>query len=186
MKAIAILVATVLLVGGCLSDRASPSTSPAGPLEPCQLTLTPGRTGAAAGTMYLSFAVELAGGSPCQIAVWPAVQITDAAGLVLAQGPRDLAAIPRAQMLETTLPFHLGWASWCGPEPTGPMVARIGFLLNLYDPFVLGPVARFVWRCPTPRLIEGYRRHVRDRHLDVGPGTGFFLDRSGLPAGAAG
>lgn len=57
-------------------------------------------------------------------------------------------------------------------------------LLALYDPLVLGPVARFVWRCPTSRLVEGYRRHIRDRHLDVGPGTGFFLDRSGLPDGS--
>jgi SAM-dependent methyltransferase len=54
-------------------------------------------------------------------------------------------------------------------------------LLRLYDPLVLGPVARFVWRCPTTRLLEGYRQHIRDRHLDVGPGTGYFIARSGLP-----
>ena len=59
-------------------------------------------------------------------------------------------------------------------------------LLNLYDPLVLGPVARFVWQCPAGRLVDGYRRHVRDRHLDVGPGTGYFLDRSGLPLGSRG
>jgi SAM-dependent methyltransferase len=58
-------------------------------------------------------------------------------------------------------------------------------LLRAYDPLVLGPVARFVWRCPTARLVEGYRQHIRDRHLDVGPGTGYFLDRSGLPGGSS-
>ncbi len=57
-------------------------------------------------------------------------------------------------------------------------------LLRLYDPLVLGLAARFVWRCPTSRLVAGYRQHVRDRHLDVGPGTGYFLERSGLPAGS--
>ena len=57
-------------------------------------------------------------------------------------------------------------------------------LLRLYDPLVLGPVARYVWRCPRTRLVEGYRRHVRDRHLDVGPGTGYFIDQSGLPDGS--
>jgi SAM-dependent methyltransferase len=57
-------------------------------------------------------------------------------------------------------------------------------LLTLYDPVVLGPVARFVWRCPTTRLRESYRQHIRDRHLDVGPGTGYFIDRSGLPDGS--
>jgi SAM-dependent methyltransferase len=57
-------------------------------------------------------------------------------------------------------------------------------LLRLYDPLVLGFAARFVWRCPTSRLVEGYRRHIRDRHLDVGPGTGYFVDQSGLPDGS--
>ena len=57
-------------------------------------------------------------------------------------------------------------------------------LLRVYDPFVLGVAARLVWRCPTARLVEGYRRHVRGNHLDVGPGTGYFLAESGLPAGS--
>jgi SAM-dependent methyltransferase len=57
-------------------------------------------------------------------------------------------------------------------------------LLELYDPVVLGPIARFVWRCPTSGLVERYRRHVRARHLDVGPGTGYFLEQSGLPRGS--
>ena len=57
-------------------------------------------------------------------------------------------------------------------------------LLSLYDPLVLGPIARFVWRCPTAGLVERYRRHIRGRHLDVGPGTGYFLERSGLADGS--
>jgi len=58
-------------------------------------------------------------------------------------------------------------------------------LLNAYDPLVLGPIARFVWRCPTSHLVERYRRHIRANHLDVGPGTGYFLEHSGLPEGSA-
>lgn len=57
-------------------------------------------------------------------------------------------------------------------------------VLNAYDPLVLGPIARFVWRCPTTGLVERYRRHIRSPHLDVGPGTGYFLERSGLPDGS--
>jgi SAM-dependent methyltransferase len=53
-------------------------------------------------------------------------------------------------------------------------------VLRLYDPLVLGPIAKYVWRCPSDRLTEHYRRHIRSRHLDVGPGTGYFLERSGL------
>jgi SAM-dependent methyltransferase len=59
-----------------------------------------------------------------------------------------------------------------------------GLLLNAYDPLVLGPIARFVWRCPTTRLVERYRQHIRDRHLDVGPGTGYFLEHAGLADGS--
>jgi SAM-dependent methyltransferase len=49
---------------------------------------------------------------------------------------------------------------------------------------VLGIFTRFVWRCPTTVLEERYRRHIRPRHLDVGPGTGYFLERSDLPEGS--
>ena len=58
------------------------------------------------------------------------------------------------------------------------------FFLKIYDPVVLGFFTRVVWRCPTTRLIEGYRRHVRPLHLDVGPGTGYFLEPAGLPDGS--
>ena len=57
-------------------------------------------------------------------------------------------------------------------------------LLSAYDRIVLGPVARYVWRCPSARLLEGYRRHIREPHLDVGPGTGYFIERSGLLDGS--
>ena len=57
-------------------------------------------------------------------------------------------------------------------------------VLRMYDPFVLGFAARFLWRCPTSRLVERYRRSIREGHLDVGPGTGYFLERSGLPEGS--
>jgi ubiquinone/menaquinone biosynthesis C-methylase UbiE len=57
-------------------------------------------------------------------------------------------------------------------------------LLRVYDLMVLGFAARFVWRCSTTRLVKGYRQHIRDRHLDVGPGTGYFIEKSGLPAGS--
>ena len=57
-------------------------------------------------------------------------------------------------------------------------------LLKVYDRVVLGFVSWFVWHCPTSRLEEPYRRHIRDRHLDVGPGTGYFIERSGLPDGS--
>jgi SAM-dependent methyltransferase len=56
--------------------------------------------------------------------------------------------------------------------------------LRIYDPLILGFFTPVVWRCPTTRLVEGYRRHVGHRHLDVGPGTGYFLERAGMPDGS--
>jgi SAM-dependent methyltransferase len=58
-------------------------------------------------------------------------------------------------------------------------------LLDLYDPVVIGFVSWFVWRCPPDPFLEGYRRNIRDRHLDVGPGTGYCIERSGLPDGSS-
>jgi SAM-dependent methyltransferase len=57
------------------------------------------------------------------------------------------------------------------------------FLLAIYDPFVLGFMARAVWRCPIPPVVERYRRLIGRRHLDVGPGTGYFLEKAAPPAG---
>jgi ubiquinone/menaquinone biosynthesis C-methylase UbiE len=54
--------------------------------------------------------------------------------------------------------------------------------LGLYDFAVLGISNRFIWKCPTSRLLAHYDRHVSANHLDVGVGTGYFLDRCRFPA----
>ncbi len=56
--------------------------------------------------------------------------------------------------------------------------------LRIYDRLVLGLFARFVWRMSTPDHVRVYREHIRPNHLDVGPGTGYFLDRAGLADGS--
>ena len=57
-------------------------------------------------------------------------------------------------------------------------------LLAAYDRVVIGFVAKAVWRCPPEPLLGLYRANIRSPHLDVGPGTGFAIDRSGLPDGS--
>jgi SAM-dependent methyltransferase len=57
-------------------------------------------------------------------------------------------------------------------------------LLRFYDAFVLGFSNRLLWRCPSSRLLAHYDRHVGPRHLDVGVGTGYFLDRCRFPTAA--
>ncbi|TLG77686.1 class I SAM-dependent methyltransferase [Methylocystis sp. B8] len=54
-------------------------------------------------------------------------------------------------------------------------------MLAIYDVLVLGLSNRWIWKCPTPRLLAHYDRHVSGNHLDVGVGTGYFLDRCCFP-----
>ncbi|WP_051020656.1 class I SAM-dependent methyltransferase [Nocardia araoensis] len=51
-------------------------------------------------------------------------------------------------------------------------------LLTCYDVVVLGLVSRFVWRAPRARTQHHYDLHVGARHLELGPGTGYFLQHS--------
>lgn len=54
-------------------------------------------------------------------------------------------------------------------------------ILRLYDWYVLGLSNRLVWRCPTAKIEQLYREHLSGNHLDVGVGTGYFLDRCPFP-----
>ena len=56
--------------------------------------------------------------------------------------------------------------------------------LRAYDLVVLGFSNRFVWRCRSSRMLERYDRYVGPRHLDVGVGTGWFLDHCSWPVEA--
>jgi SAM-dependent methyltransferase len=53
--------------------------------------------------------------------------------------------------------------------------------LSIYDRWALRLNCYVTWRCPVARLLEFYDRHVSANHLDVGVGTGYFLDRCRFP-----
>jgi hypothetical protein len=55
------------------------------------------------------------------------------------------------------------------------------FVLAIYDLEVLGLELPVVFGCSSRRILELYDRHVSDTHLDVGVGTGYFLDRCRFP-----
>ncbi len=59
------------------------------------------------------------------------------------------------------------------------------WFLSIYDALILGFYLRYVWRCPKQVLTECYRSQIGGRHLDVGPGTGYFLEAAGPPEGVA-
>jgi SAM-dependent methyltransferase len=54
-------------------------------------------------------------------------------------------------------------------------------VLRTYDWFVLGFSNRLLWRCPSSELRRLYDRNVSSRHLDIGVGTGYFLDKAAWP-----
>ncbi len=54
--------------------------------------------------------------------------------------------------------------------------------LRLYDLIVLGISNKFIWQCPTPQLVDYYNKNITANHLDVGVGTGYFLDRCQFPS----
>jgi ubiquinone/menaquinone biosynthesis C-methylase UbiE len=62
-----------------------------------------------------------------------------------------------------------------GQAAYSPMVLRI------YDWYVLGLSNYLVWRCPTSALRRLYDRNVSSPHIDIGVGTGYFLDNAKWP-----
>lgn len=64
-------------------------------------------------------------------------------------------------------------------DPAYPGLKDYGpALLAVYDWWVLGVMARLVWRSPTPPMVERYRTSIGRRHLDIGPGSGYFVDNA--------
>ncbi len=55
-------------------------------------------------------------------------------------------------------------------------------VLKAYDFVVLGVSNRFIWKCPTPQQLQHYERNLSANHLDVGVGSGYFLDRCRFPS----
>ncbi|OLE24473.1 MAG: hypothetical protein AUG44_19120 [Actinobacteria bacterium 13_1_20CM_3_71_11] len=54
-------------------------------------------------------------------------------------------------------------------------------MLNQYDLLVMRLITPGVWRCPRRELVDLYSRNLGARHLDLGPGTGLFLDICPFP-----
>ncbi len=54
--------------------------------------------------------------------------------------------------------------------------------LAAYDIIVLGISNQYIWKCPSTKIEENYNKFVSANHLDVGVGTGYFLDRCHFPS----
>src|SRR5579863_1141532 len=54
--------------------------------------------------------------------------------------------------------------------------------LAFYDLAVLRLSNSFVWECSSHVVLDFYNEHVSAEHLDVGVGTGYFLDKCRFPS----
>jgi len=57
-------------------------------------------------------------------------------------------------------------------------------VLRLYDWWVLDVSCSRIWQCSAKRMLRHYEQHLGDAHLDVGVGSGFFLDEARFPVEA--
>ena len=55
-------------------------------------------------------------------------------------------------------------------------------VLKTYDFIVLGVSNRLIWQCSTQRQAEHYNRYLTANHLDVGVGTGYYLEHAHFPS----
>ena len=53
--------------------------------------------------------------------------------------------------------------------------------LAVYDKLVLGATCRWLWRCPAQTMLAQYHELATANHLDVGVGSGYFLDHCRFP-----
>lgn len=54
-------------------------------------------------------------------------------------------------------------------------------VLTFYDAFVLQFSSRVAWQFSAPHILELYNRHLSENHLEIGVGTGYFLDKAVFP-----
>jgi SAM-dependent methyltransferase len=66
-------------------------------------------------------------------------------------------------------------------EPIGPPPLVFDERMLRYYDWLLEFTCNRIWRCPIGRTLELYERHLSANHLEVGVGTGYFLDRSRFP-----
>lgn len=137
------LAACLFVTAGCVPAPPSPSAPPPpspsaeaatspGPsvvaaLDPCrndQISVTPGHSGAAAGTNYLTVFVELAQGPACTLPWGPMITIRDADGTTVARAT-DTEAQP--VQLDYITRYYIAWSAECGSAPTGLLAAHIEF-----------------------------------------------------------
>ena len=50
--------------------------------------------------------------------------------------------------------------------------------LKLYDYLVNDINCSYAWRCHKSNIFENYKNNIKTNHLEIGPGTGYFLENN--------
>jgi hypothetical protein len=66
-------------------------------------------------------------------------------------------------------------------EQLEPGQAAFNDLTLKYYDWLLELTCNRIWRCSIERTLQLYQRYLASNHLEVGVGTGYFLDRSSFP-----
>ena len=78
-------------------------------------------------------------------------------------------------MAKKTQVIEKGDPAYRAQQEYGPAFLRI------YDALILGVFCRVLWHSPAREIVADYERLVSRRHLEIGPGTGYLLDKARLP-----
>lgn len=55
-------------------------------------------------------------------------------------------------------------------------------MLKLYNLWVLDISNQWIWRCPKAKQLEQFNKYMTSNHLDIGVGTGYYLNACKIPA----
>lgn len=54
--------------------------------------------------------------------------------------------------------------------------------LKVYDWVALSFNCQYIWKCPSDNMLEHYNKNVSANHLDIGVGTGYFMEHCKYPS----
>ncbi|TDI92194.1 MAG: class I SAM-dependent methyltransferase [Candidatus Dadabacteria bacterium] len=55
-------------------------------------------------------------------------------------------------------------------------------MLSIYNFLILRVIVPYIWKCPIDNVIKLYNANISSNHLEIGVGSGYFLDNCKFPS----
>ncbi len=55
-------------------------------------------------------------------------------------------------------------------------------MLGFYNLLILRVIVPYIWKCPIDNVIKLYNKNITSNHLEIGVGSGYFLDNCKFPS----